>query len=81
MERNHKVFSKDRYRVLHLEGNNCMYQYKLGADLTGKELFRVGCPVEQQVEHEESACPHGQEGQPCLGLNDLQRSLPTSMVL
>lgn len=46
-------FKKGKCGVLHLDRNNCMHQYTLGADLegAGKELYREGLdyPGVQQV--------------------------------
>jgi len=29
-------FNKSEYRILHLGRNNCMHEYRLGADLLGR---------------------------------------------
>lgn len=45
VERNQMTFNKNKRRVLHLGRNNCMHEYKLGADV----LERSSAEKDQHV--------------------------------
>ena len=64
-ERNLMRFNKGKCRVLHLERNNPMHQYRLGVDLLESSSVErdLGVLVDNRLTISSAVCPGCQEGQ------------------